>query len=292
MRIKILISLVFIFTINTSYPHKLLYQKAKNFSLKNMYGKKITLSMYRDKTVVLFIWSLRCLSCRKYLKTFNRYHWKFYKRGLRIIAINIDNGKNQVKWIIRRYKLRYLFLVSNGNWASEIVNKYKVDNLPFAVLIDRQGSIRYKGHPATITAKFIKNAVNLNLTSAAAIRLVKLLLTLEKNINYKAQKKSWNFEYRKKWLKKLSGRLFLKNVIDCFIRLEKSLFEIYYKPYWKLKRKIWHKKLIKTKTYKNLGAYLLILYKALEKTVFDKNLTAKEKDKWLKTLQQFIRKTK
>lgn len=114
--------------------------KAPNFTLKTIKGKTIKLSQYRGKVVYLDFWASWCEPCRKSFPVMRKLQRKYKKRGLRVITINLDKDKKDVRRFLREFRINFPVALDP---RGKIATRYGVKAMPSSYLIDRKGRIRH-----------------------------------------------------------------------------------------------------------------------------------------------------
>ena len=121
--------------------------KAPNFSLKNIEGKKISLSQYsKKKVVVILFWATWSINSPKALKRFEKFYKKYKNKGVQIIGVNVDNqaisGKDMenIKKIVKKLQITFPVLIDNG---LKTFRSYDVIALPSTIVISG-GKISYE----------------------------------------------------------------------------------------------------------------------------------------------------
>ena len=114
--------------------------KAPNFSLKTIKGKTIKLSHYRGKVVYLDFWASWCIPCQKSFPVMRKLQRKYKKQGLRVVTINLDKDKKEVKRFLREFRTNFPVALDP---KGKIARRYGLKAMPSSYLIDRQGRIRH-----------------------------------------------------------------------------------------------------------------------------------------------------
>ena len=147
---KVLISIIFvIFSFSTAAA-----QKAPDFSLNGDKGM-ITLSEYKNQVVYLDFWASWCKPCRKSFGFMNNMQERYAKKGLKIIAINLDEDKSAATGFLKKHPANFTIAYDpDGKSPGE----YNLSVMPTSYLIDTQGNVifRHKGFKETQTASLEK----------------------------------------------------------------------------------------------------------------------------------------
>lgn len=118
--------------------------QAPDFTLKDLGGKKVTLSEYRGKVVLLEFWATWCPPCRAAIPGLERLHQSYKDKGLAVLAISMDEGgSDDIKAFVRDYGMTFTVLRVNDDVAA----KYQVRSIPMTLLVNKEGRIvkRYLG---------------------------------------------------------------------------------------------------------------------------------------------------
>lgn len=118
--------------------------KAPDFSLKNMAGKKFVLSdALRDGPVLLDFWATWCKPCLKALPHLDMINQTYADSNLQVYAVSIDNPRSQskVKPYIKGKKYTFGVLLDPDQEARKLFGGTSV---PLTVLIVPSGEVIYK----------------------------------------------------------------------------------------------------------------------------------------------------
>ena len=95
------------------------------------------LSDYSNKIVYVDFWASWCIPCRKSFPWMNEMQEKYKDKGLIIIAINMDEDKDDAKKFLKKYPSKFKVIYDDGTLAE----KYKVKGMPYSILFDKNGEI-------------------------------------------------------------------------------------------------------------------------------------------------------
>ncbi len=113
-------------------------QKAPDFSLTDADGKRVRLSDYRGKVVVVDFWATDCGGCRVEIPWFVEFQREYRDRGLVILGLSLDDeGWKKVKPFIAEQGINYRVVLA----SDDVTNRYHVEAMPTTVMIDRSGKI-------------------------------------------------------------------------------------------------------------------------------------------------------
>jgi peroxiredoxin len=114
-------------------------EKAPDFILKDLNGRRFRLSDFRGKQPVLIIFSTTwCTFCRDEIPHFKAIHAAYVKQGLEIVNIDIQESKDKVAKFTAKYALPYRVLLDEDAAVSSI---YDIRGVPSMVLVDQNGNI-------------------------------------------------------------------------------------------------------------------------------------------------------
>lgn len=114
-------------------------EKAPDFVLTDLDGRKFRLSDHRGKRPVLLIFSTTwCPSCQEEIPHLKSLHANYAKRGLEMINIDIQESRAKVAKFTAKNKLPYRTLLDEDGAVSGI---YDIRGVPTLILVDKNGII-------------------------------------------------------------------------------------------------------------------------------------------------------
>jgi len=114
-------------------------EKAPDFVLRDLNGRKFRLSDFRGKQPVLIIFSATwCTFCKEEIPHFKFIHETYAKQGLEIVNIDIQESKEKVAKFTAKYGLPYRILLDENG---DVANIYDIRGVPSMVLVDLNGNI-------------------------------------------------------------------------------------------------------------------------------------------------------
>jgi peroxiredoxin len=112
---------------------------APNFSLPDLKGKKVSLTDFKGKVVLLNIWATWCAPCVAEMPSMEKLYQKLKHEDFELLAISVDeSGDEVVKPFLEKHKLSFPVLLDT---KGEIKNLYQATGVPESFIIDKDGII-------------------------------------------------------------------------------------------------------------------------------------------------------
>ncbi len=127
---------------NTDYMEKLSMfvfderLKAQNFILRDLSGNQVSLEDHLGKIVFLNFWATWCPPCREEMPSMEKLHTRFKKDDFIILAIDLQETRQQVKRFKERFKLNFTILLDSDG---KVGSMYAIRSIPSTYLVDRKG---------------------------------------------------------------------------------------------------------------------------------------------------------
>ena len=121
---------------------------APNFSRRGLDHRKIVLSSYRGKVVLLNFWATWCEPCLTEMPTFVEWQKQYGSENFQVIGISMDDATPDVIATVSRLKLNYPVVMGDEYLGAAYGG---VLGLPVTFLIDRDGKIQARYQGASLT---------------------------------------------------------------------------------------------------------------------------------------------
>ena len=109
-----------------------------DFTLVNPAGKKISLSDFRGKVVLLNFWATWCGPCREEMPAMDKLYREFKGRGFEIVAVNVKDKREDALKFLKELKISFPVGLDP---AGEVGLLYGAWGMPSTYLIDRKGIV-------------------------------------------------------------------------------------------------------------------------------------------------------
>lgn len=125
---------------------KLIKEKAPDFTLTNLNGKKVSLSDYKGKVVMVDFWATWCGPCKKSFPALKKVVQKYQDNPeVEFLFVNtwerVQDKKKNAKDFIEKNNYPFHVLLDSDN---KVVAEFGVRGIPTKFMIDKTGFIRYK----------------------------------------------------------------------------------------------------------------------------------------------------
>ncbi|SFS49639.1 thiol-disulfide oxidoreductase ResA [Marininema halotolerans] len=112
--------------------------KAPNFTLKTLDGKKLTLDDFHGKPVLLNFWASWCKPCEAEMPAIQKVYEKYKDQGFQVVGVNIAETEVAVSGFTRELAITFPVVLDRDR---VVTKRYDVGRLPATYLIDRNGKI-------------------------------------------------------------------------------------------------------------------------------------------------------
>lgn len=130
---------------------------APDFALPNLDDVVVELAEYRGRVILLDFWATWCKPCTQTFPELHALQQTYEERGVALLVVSLDKSAERA----REYLVEHGFATDNVLWGSldearAVKALYGVGGIPRTFVIDRDGIIRYSGHPARLAAEDIE----------------------------------------------------------------------------------------------------------------------------------------
>lgn len=181
-------------------------QKAPDFTLNNISGKKVNLYNYArgKKYLLIHFWASWNETSREENKTIYNARESYLSKGFDVLGVSLDKDLNEWKNAVKDDNIKWEQVSDLKMWQSEVVKEYLVNSIPSNILINDRGTIIAKNIKISELNNKLDELINSNGYSIAAdIKgvsdgTVKLNLLLEngEKRSYTTQLNGGKFEFK------------------------------------------------------------------------------------------------
>lgn len=127
---------------------------AINFTHKDINGKDVSLSDFKEKVVLVDVWATWCGPCKGELPHFKDLEKQYAGKDIVFMGVSVDEEKDLQKWkdFIKKEELKGIQLFAGG-FESDIAKFYDIKSIPRFLLFDKKGNIVSKDAPRPSSAE-------------------------------------------------------------------------------------------------------------------------------------------
>jgi thiol-disulfide isomerase/thioredoxin len=115
-------------------------QTAPDFTLKSRNGDNLRLEELRGKVVLINFWATWCGPCRQEMPILDRIRQRYQGAGFEVLGVNVEGKDPKARKISQEMAVSFPILFDDSQLTSA---DYDLQGMPFSVLIDRAGQVRY-----------------------------------------------------------------------------------------------------------------------------------------------------
>jgi peroxiredoxin len=115
--------------------------RARDFTLEDLAGDKVSLSDYRGDVVLINFWATWCPPCRAEIPDLEAAYRTRGGDGLVILGLSTDESREQVQAFVDQFGVTYPVLLDS---EAKVMETYRARGLPMSVLVDRDGVIQVR----------------------------------------------------------------------------------------------------------------------------------------------------
>ncbi len=112
---------------------------APDFSLVNLDGKKVSLSEFKGKWIVLDFWGSWCGWCIKGFPALKEAYTKYHPKGLEVIGIDCNDTEQEWRDAVKKYELPWVQLYNGEN--KSLLEQYGITGFPTKMIVNPQGIV-------------------------------------------------------------------------------------------------------------------------------------------------------
>ena len=110
-----------------------------NFAMKDLDDKKVSLTEFKGKIIVLNFWATWCVPCKTEIPQFVELQKQYEAQGVQFVGISVDDTAAKLKPYVEAQAMNYPVLQGKGHDA--VLDAYgPITSLPVTYVIRRDGT--------------------------------------------------------------------------------------------------------------------------------------------------------
>jgi thiol-disulfide isomerase/thioredoxin len=124
---------------DTGMPH-MLGKVAPGFTLATLDGKKVSLSDFKGRPVLVNFWATWCAPCKIEMPWFEEFQKQYAAQGFEILGltVDVDEGKDAIEKAVKKTGVDYPILLTDAKVQKDYG---ALDYLPVSFYVDRNGVV-------------------------------------------------------------------------------------------------------------------------------------------------------
>ena len=107
-------------------------------------GKIQSPAQWKGGYYLLEFWSSYCAPCLFNLEQKKGVYQKYHPTGFNMLAFSLDEDQEMLKATLQNGQYPWPVVADLKGWASQAVNTYKIDSIPFNILVGTDGKVKMK----------------------------------------------------------------------------------------------------------------------------------------------------
>ena len=112
-----------------------------DFALPDPNGKKVSLSSFRGKYVLIDFWASWCGPCMREMPNIVKLYKECKGKDFEILGVSLDKDKGAWLNTVKEKKMRWVQVCDFEMWGTAPVKMCNVTAVPYTVLVDPNGKV-------------------------------------------------------------------------------------------------------------------------------------------------------
>jgi len=138
-------------------------QPLVNFEIKAHRDQQtINPATLKGKVVMVDFWATWCRPCLAELPRLQKVYQQYHPRGFEILGISLDKDKEALDKMLDARKIDWPQFFDGNGWKNKLAVLLDVHRIPFCVLVDAEGTVRYVNIRGPAIERLVKKLVESN----------------------------------------------------------------------------------------------------------------------------------
>ena len=127
-------------------------ERAPDFTLQSLSGDSVSLSQFLGQVVILDFWASWCTPCRTSMPDLHTLWNEVRDQGVVLVGVSLDRSEAAASGYLEQTGYAEMVALYESTAASsKVARSYGVIGIPRTFVIDRDGIIRFAGHPGNLS---------------------------------------------------------------------------------------------------------------------------------------------
>ena len=141
--------------------HPELHCEPGSFAAVDDEDQPVEIPRPRARATLLDFWASWCMTCRRSLPRMVALRHAFEQSGIDLVLVAVlepGGSVDDARHVLESWGIRASFVVDPGG---RLARRYRLRDLPAAVVLDRKGAIRWVSRPRALTPRVAEEAARL-----------------------------------------------------------------------------------------------------------------------------------
>ena len=110
---------------------------------------------FKGQIFLMEFWATWCKPCVAQMHYLTKAYEQFHAEGFEILGINLDEELAILEPVMSQLGMNWPQYADEKKWSNQLVLQFKVHRIPFSLLVDREGIVRYVDVPPASLVRLV-----------------------------------------------------------------------------------------------------------------------------------------
>ncbi|MCH2153296.1 MAG: redoxin domain-containing protein [Phycisphaerales bacterium] len=127
------------------------------FEVQTLKGNSsISPESFRGQILLIEFWASWCKPCVSQMHFLTRAYDEFHPQGFEILGVNLDEELAILEPVMGQLGMKWPQFADGLKWGNKLAVQFEVRRIPYSLLVDRKGIVRYVNVPPAAVARLVE----------------------------------------------------------------------------------------------------------------------------------------